>query len=42
MICEMLRYVVSTKHQTPNLYEILKLLGKDRILKRIELYEANK
>lgn len=41
MICEMLRYVVSTKHQTPNLYEILKLLGKERILKRIELYEEN-
>ena len=39
MICEMLRYVVSTKHQTPNLYEILKLLGKERILKRIEMYE---
>lgn len=40
MICEMLRYVVTTKHQTPNLYEILKLLGKERILKRIALYES--
>ena len=42
MICEMLRYVVSTKHQTPNLYDILRLLGKERILKRIALYEENK
>ncbi len=42
MICENLRYIVSTKHQTPNLFEILKLLGKERILKRISLYEQNK
>ena len=42
MICEMLRYVVSTKHQTPNLYEILKLLGKERILNRINMYEEEK
>ncbi len=35
-ICEMLRYVVTTKHQSPSLYDILRLLGKERILKRIE------
>ena len=35
-ICEMLRSVVTTKHQSPSLYDILKLLGKERILKRIE------
>ena len=38
MICEMLRYIVTTKHMTPNLYEILRLLGKDKILNRIERY----
>ena len=38
MVCEMLRYIVTMKHMTPNLYEILKLLGKDTILKRIEKY----
>ncbi len=38
MICEMLRYIVTTKHQSPNLYDILKLLGKDRIIDRIEKY----
>ena len=37
-ICEMLRYIVTTRHMTPNLYEILKLLGKENILKRIEKY----
>lgn len=42
MICEMIRYIVSTKHQTPNLYEILELLGKERCLKRIEMYEEQK
>ena len=38
MICEMVRYIVTTKHMTPNLYEILRLLGKDKILNRIERY----
>jgi len=37
-ICEMLRYVVTTKHTSPNLYEILKLLGKERILERINKF----
>lgn len=38
MICEMLRYIVTTKHTTPNLYEILNLLGKEKIQGRIEKY----
>ncbi len=38
-ICEMLRYVVTTKHQSPSLYDILKLFGKERILKRIESFK---
>ena len=38
-ICEMLRYVVTTKHQSPSLYDILKLLGKERILKRINAFK---
>ena len=40
-ICEMLRYVVTTKHQSPSLYDILRLLGKERILKRIESFKNN-
>jgi len=37
-ICESLRYVVTGRVQTPNLYDILKLLGKDEISKRIKFY----
>ena len=38
-ICEALRYVVTGKTQTPNLYDILKILGKDEIKKRINFYQ---
>ena len=37
-ICEYIRVVVTTLTMTPNLYEILKLLGKDRIKTRILKY----
>ena len=37
-ICEYIRVVVTTLTMTPNLYEILKLLGKDRIKNRILKY----
>lgn len=36
-ISTVIRVSMTTKHMTPDLYEILKLLGKDRINKRIEL-----
>ncbi len=35
-ICEELRYVITGRRQTPNLYDILKILGKEEIQKRIE------
>ena len=37
-ICEALRYVITGRVKTPNLYDILKILGKDEIKKRIEFY----
>ena len=30
-----LRVAVTTKNQTPNLYQIIKLFGKDRLVKRL-------
>ena len=35
-ISNIIRVGITTKSQTPDLYEIMNLLGKDRILKRIE------
>lgn len=37
-ICEAIRQVVTGRKQTPNLYDILKILGKEEIKKRIEFY----
>lgn len=37
-ICEFIRVVVTSKTKTPSLYEILKLLGKERISKRINMF----
>ena len=31
-----LRVALTTKSMTPDLYEIMKLLGKDRIIKRVK------
>lgn len=36
-ICEMIRYAVTSLHMTPDLYEILKLLGKEEITRRLEM-----
>ena len=36
-VSTVIRVAVTTSSQTPDLYEILKLLGKDRIVKRINL-----
>ncbi|MBP3841175.1 MAG: glutamate--tRNA ligase [Bacilli bacterium] len=38
-ICEMIRHVVTGKNQTPNLSNILNILGKEEIKKRIEFFE---
>ena len=38
-ICEMIRHVVTGKNQTPNLSNILSILGKEEIKKRIEFFE---
>ena len=35
-ICEMLRFAITSKTMTPDLYEIMKILGKERLKKRIE------
>lgn len=37
-ICEFIRVAITSLTMTPSLYEILKLLGKDKIKKRIELF----
>lgn len=37
-ICEFIRVAITSLTMTPSLYEILKLLGKDNIKKRIELF----
>lgn len=38
-ICEMIRHVVTGKNQTPNLSNILSILGKEEISKRISFFE---
>ena len=40
--CKIIRVIITKKNQSPNLYEIIKLLGKDRLLKRIEKYYEKK
>ncbi len=36
-----MRVVLTTKSMTPNLYDIMKILGKDRMLKRLEILKDN-
>ena len=38
-ICESLRVMITGRLKSPDLFSIMKILGKERILKRIELYE---
>ena len=38
-ICEAIRVMVTGRRQSPDLFSIMKILGKDRILKRIDLYK---
>ena len=37
--CEGLRYIISGRRQTPDLYEITRLLGKERLTERIKNYK---
>mgnify|MGYP003307868806 CR=1 FL=1 len=39
-ICEMIRYAITSLHQTPDLYEIEKILGLDEIKRRLSLLES--
>lgn len=38
-VCEMLRYAITGLTQTPDLYEIMHILGKNRIVNRLEEYK---
>ena len=38
--CEMLRVAVTTLSNTPNLYDILTILGKEEIEKRVKMFES--
>ncbi|MBQ4583676.1 MAG: glutamate--tRNA ligase [Bacilli bacterium] len=40
-VCELIRVAITSKVQTPDLYEILNVLGKDTIKNRIELFKSN-
>ncbi|MEG0026043.1 MAG: glutamate--tRNA ligase [Bacilli bacterium] len=39
-ICELIRLIITTQAKTPDLYEILKLLGKEEIKRRLDLYST--
>ena len=38
-ICEAIRVMITGRLKSPDLYSIMKILGKDRILKRIDFYK---
>ena len=38
-ICEAIRVMVTGRRQSPDLFSIMKILGKDRILHRVDLYK---
>lgn len=40
-ICEALRVMVTGRRKSPDLYSIMKILGKDKIIERILLYKAH-
>ena len=40
-ICEAIRVMVTGRLKSPDLFSIMKILGKDRIIKRIELYKTS-
>ena len=41
-ICELIRVAITSKVQTPDLYEILNILGKDTLKERISLFKSVK
>ena len=38
-VCEALRVMITGRLKSPDLYSIMKILGKDKILKRVDLYK---
>ena len=38
-VCEALRVIITGRLKSPDLFSIMKILGKDKIVKRIELYK---
>lgn len=38
-ICEAIRVMITGRRQSPDLFSIMKILGKDKIIKRINLYK---
>ena len=36
--CALLRIIICKKNQSPNIYYLIKYLGKDELLKRVELF----
>ena len=38
-MCEAIRHIVTGKLRTPNLYEILRILGKEKIRKRVSNFK---
>ena len=40
-ICEAIRVMITGRLKSPDLFSIMKILGKDKILKRIELYRKH-
>ncbi|MBQ9833709.1 MAG: glutamate--tRNA ligase [Bacilli bacterium] len=41
-VCELIRVAITSKVQTPDLYEILNILGKDTLKERISLFKSVK
>lgn len=41
-ICEAIRVMITGRTKSPDLYSIMKILGKDRIISRIQLYKEYK
>ena len=41
-ICEAIRVIITGRLKSPDLFSIMKILGKERILKRIEMYKKRK
>ena len=40
-VCEVLRVVITGRTKSPDLFSIMKILGKEKIEKRIKLYEEH-